>query len=111
MHSNMWNLRSSKERLEIIERTEAHKRHLISILSAKSKIDSHNSLRSRQSSSPLSLSRKKVIQQDNAGLAKRIMQISRTKYVRPADELSEVGRNLKTYSSVGRNLRQKAIDE
>jgi hypothetical protein len=39
MHSNVWNLKSSKERLEIIERTQAQKKHLMNILSAKSQID------------------------------------------------------------------------
>ena len=63
MHANMWNLKGSKERLQIVERTEAHKRHLINIICAKSKINTHNSLSFRQSpSSPMSLYRRRVIQ-------------------------------------------------
>lgn len=39
MHSNVWNLKSSKERLEIMERTQAQKKHLMNILTAKSQIN------------------------------------------------------------------------
>lgn len=42
MQTNLWNLKNSKERIGIREKTEAHKRHLISLVKAKSNIDDRN---------------------------------------------------------------------
>ncbi len=42
MQTNLWNIKNSKERLGIRERTEAHKRHLISLVKAKSILDDKN---------------------------------------------------------------------
>ena len=39
MHSNLWNLRNCKERLGILERTYAQKRHIESILNIKSSLN------------------------------------------------------------------------
>lgn len=42
MQTNLWNIKNSKERLGIRERTEAHKRHLISLVKAKSILNDQN---------------------------------------------------------------------
>lgn len=39
MQTNLWNVKSSKERLFIQQRTEAHKKHLMSLITIKSKVD------------------------------------------------------------------------
>ena len=44
MNKNIWNIKNPKERLAIRERTEAQKRHLISLIKARSHIDDHNKL-------------------------------------------------------------------
>ena len=38
---NLWNLRKTNSRFHIIEKTEAHRKHLMNLLAAKSKIDTH----------------------------------------------------------------------
>jgi hypothetical protein len=78
MKSNIWNLRGSKERLDIIHRTEAHKRHLVNVLSAKSAINTHASLSFRQPSSPMNLMRKKIIDDDNRNLAKKLASLAKS---------------------------------
>lgn len=45
MHANLWNLRHSKERLGILERTYAQKKHIESLITAKSAVDSHFTVR------------------------------------------------------------------
>jgi hypothetical protein len=42
MNKNIWNIKNPKERLAIRERTEAQKRHLISLIKARSQVDDHN---------------------------------------------------------------------
>ncbi len=112
MHANMWNLKGSKERLQIVERTEAHKRHLINIICAKSKINTHNSLSFRQSpSSPMSLYRRRVIQQDNRNLASKIASLSKPSFYQRQGSSLVVSRNLKVYSSLNRSIRRKEIEQ
>lgn len=63
MQTNIWNLRNSKQRIGIREKTEAHKRHLISLTKAKSNLDDQNqqwktrslnsSFMKKQSTSPI----------------------------------------------------------
>ena len=108
MHSKIWNLRSSKERLHIMERTEAHKRHLINIICAKSKVNTHCSLSARQTAtSPISLFRKRVIKEDNQKLAKKLSDINNSPPKDKHNSSIVLGRNLKTYSSLNRNIRRR----
>ena len=112
MKSNIWNLKGGKERLNILEKTEAHKRHLIGLLSAKTKLNTHSSLSSRQPSVHINLLRKKIIADDNRNLAQKIAQLSRPsppRYERLNTSLS-LSRNLKTYSSNNRSIRQRSIE-
>lgn len=115
MHANSWNLRSRKERLEILERTEAHRKHLVNIMRAKSKVDSKNKQGLKHHNSlPGNILRRKDIAKDNESMIHRIMEInnSRAKLpARPKSQLSEVGRNLKTYSSLNRTLRLREIED
>jgi hypothetical protein len=112
MHSNIWNLRGSKERLQIMERTEAHKRHLINIITAKCKISTRNSLSFRQApSSPISLYRRRVINEDNHNLAKKLTSLTKGGLCERNDSSVVLSRNLKTYSSVNRNMRRRQIEE
>ena len=112
MHSNVWNLRANKERLGIMERTEAQKKHLINILCAKSKIDNHNQFKMKHSpSAPTNILQKKLIEKNNHSMIRRIMRINQVRHspTRNENELSEVVRNLKTYSSLNRSIRMKEI--
>lgn len=112
MHSNVWNLRTNKERLGIMERTEAQKKHLINILCAKSKIDTHNQFKMKHSpSAPTNILQKKLIEKNNHSMIRRIMKINQVRHspTRNENELSEVVRNLKTYSSLNRSIRMKEI--
>jgi hypothetical protein len=74
MHSNVWNLKSSKERLEIMERTQAQKKHLMNILTAKSQI---NTRKTPKHSPPIQshILQKKLIEENNLGMVKRIVKI------------------------------------
>ena len=82
MHSNIWNLCSSKERLGIVEKTHAHKRHLINIITVKSKIDTHKQEPiHHRSFSPISPIQKKTLEQNNLKLARKLMSISRSQNV------------------------------
>ncbi len=42
MSNNIWNIKSVKERLAILDRTDAHKKHLLNIITAKSSINTRN---------------------------------------------------------------------
>ena len=109
MKSNIWNLKAGKERLEILERTQAQKRHLMGLINAKSQINTHHSSSPRYPSSPISLLRKKIIADDNKTLARKIASLSRASPDRLNTSLT-LSRSLKTYSSMNRTIRQKAID-
>lgn len=109
MKSNIWNLKASKERLNILERTQAHKRHLISVLSAKTQLDTHASLSPRHPSIPINLLRKKIIADDNRTLARKIANLSKHVDDRPSTSLS-LSRNLKAYSSVNRSIKNRTIE-
>ncbi|EFX59853.1 hypothetical protein DAPPUDRAFT_346790, partial [Daphnia pulex] len=114
MHANAWNLRSSKERLQIMERTEAQKKHLLNILAAKSHLDNRNPTNPKHSpSAPLALLQRKILQQDNRGMVSRIMRIAQDKPAlsRTHTELTSLVRNLKAYSSLNRSMRLRAIEE
>lgn len=81
MHANVWNLKNNKERLEIIERTHAQKKHLINLLAAKSHLDNHNTAKLRHASSaPLNLLQKRTIEQNNHSMVRRIMKITQEKH-------------------------------
>ena len=113
MNTNAWNLRGSKERLDIMNRTQAQKRHMIGVLSAKSKIDTHGNLSFRQPSSPIGILRRKMILSDNLNLTRKLVNISKSPS-RHTDSLNtsmSLSRNLNTYSSVNRNIKQRAIDQ
>jgi hypothetical protein len=107
MPMNVWNLRSNKVRLEILERTEAQRKHLINILSVKSKVDSHNNnlIRSRTHIKPINCNSKKL-QIANESMVKRIVDISKSHSTLNDNlETHSLSRNLKTYSSLNRTLR------
>lgn len=81
MHSNAWNLKSNKERLSIIERTQAQKKHLLNILTAKSKLDTHNNtLKIKHCPTTPNLFQKKIIDQNNQSMIQRIIKISQLKH-------------------------------
>lgn len=42
MHTNLWNIKNSKERLAIRERTSAQKYHLKNLIKTRSKLDDRN---------------------------------------------------------------------
>lgn len=113
MHANVWNLKSNKERLSILERTQAQKKHLMNILTAKSRLDTHCSTRVRHSpSAPGKLLEKRAIQESNHSMIRRIMKIGQVKpAARGPNELVEVVRNLKTYSSLNRSIRLREIEQ
>lgn len=110
MKSNIWNLKASKERLNILERTQAHKRHLLGVLSAKTQLNTHSTHSPRHPSSPISILRKKIIAEDNKNLARKIASISKPSNPSLNTSLS-LSRNLKVYSSVNRSIRNRTIEE
>ena len=57
---NIWNLRKSKARLEILEKTEAQRRHLMNIMSVKSRIDSYSSSRQKFHITSINIKQKKI---------------------------------------------------
>lgn len=57
---NIWNLRNSKARLEILEKTEAQRKHLINVMSAKSRIDSHSNSRPKFHITSINIKQKKI---------------------------------------------------
>lgn len=111
MHANAWNLKSNKERLSILERTQAQKKHLMNILTAKSRLDTHAALKLRHSpSAPTNLLHKRAIEESNHSMIRRIIKIGKVKpSARTDGDLVDVVRNLKTYSSLNRSIRLKEI--
>jgi hypothetical protein len=109
MHANAWNLKSNKERLSILERTQAQKKHLMNILTAKSRLDTHSSAKLRHSpSAPANLLQRRAIEESNHSMIRRIMKIGQVRNAaRGPNDLVEVVRNLKTYSSLNRSMRLK----
>ena len=114
MSMNVWNLRSNKARLEILERTEAQRKHRINILSVKTKLDSrnNNALRTRTPHiKPLHPNRKQL-QLDNESMVKRIVHISKShSTLNDSLDAHSLSRKLKTYSSLNRTLRLKEIED
>jgi hypothetical protein len=111
MHANAWNLKSNKERLTILERTHAQKKHLMNILTAKSRLDTHATSKLRHSpTAPINLLQKRAIEESNYSMIRRIIKIGKVKPPTRTDgDLGEVVRNLKTYSSLNRSMRLKEI--
>ncbi len=72
---NAWNLRNSKERLAIIEKTEAQRRHLLNLVTAKPTIKMHTTLQSIPST-PIKTYVKTNILRQNENMVKRIFKIS-----------------------------------
>jgi hypothetical protein len=109
MHANAWNLRTSKDRLGILERTQAQKKHLMNILTAKSRLDTQCATKLRHApSAPANILQRRAIEESNHSMIRRIVKIGQLKTLpRKNSDLSEVVRNLKTYSSLNRSMRMK----
>lgn len=112
MHSNAWNLKSNKERLSILERTHAQKKHLLNILTAKSRLDTrapNYPLRHTPSAPSL---HQRAIEQDNHSMIRRIIKISQVRQApSPRSQLAEVARKLNSYSSLNRTMRAREIEQ
>jgi hypothetical protein len=113
---NVWNLKNSKSRLDIIEKTSAQRRHLMGLLSVKTQIDTNKVARLKHNISPNNIpAHMASLLKDNAGIAKRLRKISRSisssQTSHNSLNLSTVSRNLKTCSSLTRNIRMKEIDK
>ena len=113
MHANAWNLKGIKDRLAILERTQAQKKHLINILTAKSRVDTHCASRLRQvPSAPTNILQKRAIQESNHSMIRRIVKIGQERALtRKSGDLSDVVRNLKNYSSMNRTMKMKEIEQ
>lgn len=111
MHSNAWNLKSSKPQLSILERTHAQKQHLLNILTAKSRLDTRAPRPPIRHSPSAPILQQRVIQQDNHSMIRRIIKIGQGRHECPKGELSEVGRNLNTYSSLNRSIKLREIEQ
>lgn len=107
---NIWNLKNSKARLEILEKTEAQKRHLINIMSAKSRVDSHTSLRPKFHITSINIQQKKI-DQDNHGMLQRLLKINKSHAsLNESGGIHSLSHNLRTYSSMNRTMRLKEIE-
>lgn len=99
MHSNLWNIKCSKELLRIKETTLAQKRHIQSILTAKTTL-------------PQSRISPFLSPDTNDGQPIVAPYANRASYDhgRSSSDLQQVSRNLKIYSSVNRTIKAKAIE-
>jgi hypothetical protein len=81
-------------------------------MAARTKLDTHATLPLRRIAPEHPLQRK-FLQLSNESMVKRIVEISKPRSVLRRETLrnSSVSQNLRTYSSLHRNLREKAIAE
>jgi hypothetical protein len=93
---------------------------LLGILLAKTKLDTHCSLKPRATiTSPISIYQRKFIERDNKSMNKRIVKIGRVggklNSSKSSLELSSINphlrNNLQTYSFLNRSIKLKAIED
>lgn len=110
MHANLWNVRNSKERLGILERTYAQKKHLESLITVKSAVDSHLSARHSLVSSKNSCRVGTVMDEGSRNGHRESFARNNLSLSRSVDHLS-LSRNLKTYTSLNRLIKKREIQD
>lgn len=110
MHANLWNVRHSKERLGILERTYAQKKHIESLIMARSAVDSHLTARNSLVSSKNSCRVGTVMDEGSRNGHRESFVRNNLSLSRSADHLS-LSRNLKTYSSLNRLIKKRELQD
>ncbi len=109
MNTNAWNLKFSKERLGIINKTEAQKRHLINILKARSTIDNRTEKTSFIKIFPSHAKVRSEILKDNVSMVKRIASIERLKNKKMSLNIDSNSfcKNMMTISTLHKNRKNR----
>lgn len=110
MHANLWNIRHSKERLGVLERTYAQKKHIESLITAKSAVDTHLTARHSLLSSKNSCRVGTVMDESSRAGHRESSVRNNLSLSRSVDHLC-LSRNLKTYSSLNRLLKKREIQD
>lgn len=108
---NSWNLNSSNSRLQILQKTQSHRKHLMNLISAKTCLKTHSAVRPRhQYVGSIDILSKKEVEKNNTSMIQRIVKISKTHSESlNSSESRALSRNLKTYSSMNRSIKLKKI--